>query len=95
MISDLFDIIHTNYCNGDIEETIAVVNEIIEAMLLSNKFAYMLQEECEEFASKYNKCSKCGGNLICEEHEEIREYYGREVSEIISEYSCENGCRSR
>ena len=72
MTSELFDIINKNYCNGDVEETIAVVNEMVRLMLLSNKFAYDLKLECEEFALKYDKCPECGSDLHYEEHEEAR-----------------------
>ncbi|MBP3914522.1 hypothetical protein [Clostridium sp.] len=92
MTSELFDIINKNYCNGDVEETIAVVNEMVRLMLLSNKFAYDLKLECEEFALKYDKCPECGSDLHYEEHEEAREYWGNCVTETITEKFCTNGC---
>ena len=92
MTSELFDVINIYYCNGDVEETIAVVNEIVSSILLSNKFAYDLKLECEEFALKHNKCPECGSNLCYEDYEESREYYGSNVTETITEKFCVNGC---
>lgn len=92
MTSELFNIIHKNYCNGDVEETITVVNELVESMLLSNSFAYLLKQECEEFALSNNKCPECGSDLCYLEHTEEHEYWGRIVFETISECFCENGC---
>ena len=92
MTSELFDVINIYYCNGDVEETIAVVNEIVSSILLSNKFAYDLKLECEEFALKHNKCPERGSNLCYEDYEESREYYGSNVTETITEKFCVNGC---
>lgn len=92
MTSDLLDIIYVNYCDGDVTETIIVINEMVEAMLSSKRFAYLLQEECEEFALKHNKCPKCADDLVHDTYKEYSEYLGREVSEVMYEYFCKNGC---
>ena len=88
---ELIDMIESDLCNGDIQETIQEVNELINDIHINPiKFVNDLTEELEKYArDDNNRCEICGWTLQEDTQGEEHEYMGSPCSET-PEYHCIN-----
>ena len=87
-------LIYEKYCNGDIEDTIVEINNLVcELDDNRNKYINKLSEALESLSLSEGRCPLCGSKLEFAKHFEKREYLGQEVEEEMchlecSDYSC-------
>lgn len=88
---ELIDMIENDLCNGDTQETIESVNELINDIHTNPiKFVNDLTEELEKYArDDNNRCEICGWTLQEDTQGEGHEYMGSPCNES-PEYHCIN-----
>lgn len=84
------------YCNGDVDNIIAIGGELLDSMNENggNKLSYEFERELESFALSENRCYLCNSDLEVNSHLEDREYQGKLVKETIRTKECSNYCCS-
>ena len=89
---ELIDMIENDCCNGDIQETIESVNELINDIHINpNKFINDLTEELEKYArDDNNRCEICGYELRESNSKEYSDCRGWEVAEDFRTNECTN-----
>ncbi|WP_346938255.1 hypothetical protein [uncultured Clostridium sp.] len=93
-IRELIEMIENDYCNGDIQETIEVVNELIGDIHINpNEFISDFIQEKEKYArDENNRCEVCGLPLQEDFQGEEHEYMGSSCSETPDWHCVNPGC---
>lgn len=86
---DLLNLIHISHCNGDIQDTIVEVNNLLDDIYNNHKkLGYGLESELETLAISEHKCMSCGAELTVERELQYSEYNGQTVAEEINITCC-------
>jgi len=88
---ELIEMIESDLCNGDVQETIESVNELLNDIHINpSKFLNDLAQELEKYArDDNNRCEVCGCPLQEDFQGEEHEYMGSSCSET-PDWHCVN-----
>ena len=78
-------------CNGDVQETIEILNELINDIHINpNQFVSKLNQDLEKYCNNLLRCPCCGHELEEKRSNERYEAYGSECDEPFITYNCIN-----